>query len=308
MSDPQFPIYIPSKGRAKWCMTMRVLDELGVPYRVVVEEQERGAYVAALGADKVLTLDPEYQRAYDPFDTLGRTKSLGPGPARNFIWEHAKAEGAAWHWVADDNITAFLYRTRRGRVKVVDGTLFRLMEDFALRYKNVGMAGPNYHMFAPEQDKLYPFTLNTRIYSCNLIRNDLPFRWRGRYNEDTDLSLRMLKAGWCTILYNGFLQLKTGTQVVGGGNTAEFYAREGTGPKSVMLYTMHPDVTRVVNKWHRVHHHVDYSGFRSMRLLRRPDLPERSGAGEDALRLVSLDSGVSGRRSPEFWREAGVRK
>lgn len=33
-----------------------------------------------------------------------------------------------------------------------------------------------------------------RAFPCILIQNDIPFRWRGRYNEDTDLSLRALKA------------------------------------------------------------------------------------------------------------------
>ncbi len=79
-------------------------------------------------------------------------------------------------------------------------------KDFVLRYENIAMAGPNYFMFAPRKRKHPPFSLNTRIYSCNLIRNDLPFRWRARYNEDTDLSLRMLKAGWCTVLFYVFLK------------------------------------------------------------------------------------------------------
>jgi len=289
-------------------MTMRALDELGVPYHVVVEAPERDAYVAALGAHRVLVLDPEYQRQYDTFDDLGLSKSVGPGAARNFIWDHAIARGAEWHWVMDDNIRDFRYRTLAGRVCALDGTLFRLMEDFTLRYRNVGMTGPAYCMFVKEESKTPPFILNTRIYSCNLIRNDLPFRWRGRYNEDTDLSLRLLKAGWCTIQFCGYQQMKAGTQTVGGGNTAEFYSREGTAPKSRMLYAMHPDVTRIVRKFNRIHHQVDYSKFRSLRLLPRDDLPPPSGKGSDALRLIPLTEGVSRRRPREFWQQAGIVK
>ena len=105
------------------------------------------------------------------------------------------------------------------------------------------MSGPNYFMFASRKTAVPPFVTNTRIYSCNLIRNDVPFRWRGRYNEDTDLSLRMLKAGWCTIQFNAFLQFKMSTQTVKGGNTADFYAVEGTGAKSAMIVALHPDVS-----------------------------------------------------------------
>ena len=120
-------------------------------------------------------------------------------------------------------------------------------------------------------DKYPPFTCNTRIYSCNLIRNDVPFRWRGRYNEDTDLSLNMLKAGWCTIQFNAFLQEKITTQVVKGGNSAEFYDKEGTLEKSKMQIKVYPDVSRIVKRYGRVHHHVDYSSFRN-KLIRKKNI------------------------------------
>ena len=47
----------------------------------------------------------------------------------------------------------------------------KAMESFVLRYKNVVMAGPHYRMFMPARLKRAPFFLNTRIYSCNLIKN-----------------------------------------------------------------------------------------------------------------------------------------
>jgi hypothetical protein len=160
------------------------------------------------------------------------------------------------------------------------------MEDFVLRYENVAMAGPNYTMFAPSRNKFPPFITNTRIYSCNLIRNDVPFRWRGRYNEDTILSLDQLKAGWCTVQFYAFLQDKLNTQVLGGGNTAEFYAKEGTSPKSEMLKAVHPDVTRLVWKYGRHHHHVDYKRFKQP-LRRRPDA-EMVSPTASAMKLVRL--------------------
>ena len=98
-----------------------------------------------------------------------------------------------------------------------------------LRYKNVAMAGPQYKFFAPDRQKLPPFVRNTRIYSCNLIRNDLPFRWRGRHNEDTIKSLDVLKAGWCTILFNAFLQDKAPTLTIKGGNNTEKSSRGKVG-------------------------------------------------------------------------------
>ena len=169
----------------------------------------------------------------------------------------------------DDNIRVFYRFNRNSQIPVKDGTIFKAMEDFCLRYKNMAMAGPNYFMFASRKDKVAPLVFNTRIYSCNLIRNDVPFRLRGRLNEDTDLSLRMLKAGWCTVQFNAFLQKKMTTQMVKGGNTKEFYEKEGTLPKSKMQELVHPDVSKVVWKWRRWHHHVDYSGFKHIALVRK---------------------------------------
>jgi hypothetical protein len=216
----------------------------------------------------LLVLDKKFQDEYDTFDDIGYTKSKGPGPARNFIWEHSISEGFKWHWVMDDNIKLFARLHENQRIPVGDGFIFAAMEDFVQRYKNVGMAGPNYWMFAPSRTKHPPFTLNTRIYSCNLIRNDLPFRWRGRYNEDTDLSLNMLKAGWSTVQFNTFLQYKLTTQTLTGGNTEAFYAAEGTLPKSEMLVAMHPDITELVWRFRRWHHYVNYKVFDDLGLIR----------------------------------------
>ena len=248
-----------------------------MPYSIVVEEQEFDQYAAVIDKKKILVLDKVYQRDYDTFDDLGDSKSKGPGAARNFVWDHSIAAGHAWHWVMDDNIDGFFRLNRNLKVQAGNGVIFRCMEDFVLRYRNVAMAGPNYFMFASRKSAMPPFVLNTRIYSCNLIRNDVPFRWRGRYNEDTDLSLRMLKAKWVTVQFNAFLQRKMATQQVKGGNTKEFYAKDGTLPKSRMQVAMHPDVSKLVWKFGRWHHHVDYKPFKANKLIRRPDVEVAAG-------------------------------
>ena len=273
---PRYPIYVVSKGRWNERHTSGVLHEMGVPHFVVVEEDEAEAYRGAMPASAtVLVLDPAYRDTYDTCDEVVG-KSTGPGPARNFAWDHATAAGHARHWVMDDNIWGFWRYHRNTKSPVTSGAALAAMEHFVERYTNVAMAGPQYYMFVVQKSRLPPFVLNTRIYSCNLIRNDLPYRWRGRYNEDTDLSLRMLKDGWCTVQFNAFLQWKQPTQTVKGGNTAEFYAKEGTLPKSEMQVKLHPDVSRLVWKFGRWHHEVDYRPFRKNRLIRKPglDIPQ----------------------------------
>ena len=295
MHRPQFPLYIPSKGRADTRYTSRSLEEMDVPYFIIVEEQQYKDYAAVIDPKKILVLDKKYQDDYDTFDDLGDTKSKGPGAARNFAWDHSISNGHKWHWVMDDNIRRFYRLHNNRKIPLGDGTCFRAMEDFCLRYVNVAMAGPNYFMFAPRKQKNVPFTTNTRIYSCNLIRNDTPYRWRGRYNEDTDLSLRMLKDGWCTIQFNAFLQNKQNTQQNKGGNTEEFYAKDGTRPKSEMQVRMHPDVSRLTWRFGRIHHHVDYSPFKKNKLVKKPGIETPKGTNDYGMRLkrVNNDNGKS---------------
>jgi hypothetical protein len=291
-NNPQFPLFIPTKGRADSRLTAKVLEEMGVFYTVVVEEQEYDTYAEHIDKKKILVLDKKYQDNYDTCDELGNTKSKGPGPARNFIWDYSIKQGHKWHWVMDDNIKLFRRWNKNKRIKCYDGTPFKVMEDFCLRYKNIAMAGPNYSFFVIDKwgYKYGPFTVNTRIYSCNLIRNDVPFRWRGRYNEDTDLSLQMLKAGWCTVQFNVFLQEKTNTQVLKGGNTDAFYAKEGTVPKSQMQVKLHPDVSKLTWRYGRWHHHVNYNKFkRENRLILRDDVVIKQGVNDYGLTLKKMD-------------------
>lgn len=298
---PKFPLYIPSKGRADSRLTSKALTLMGVPHFIVVEPHEVDLYRKACAGSlaAVVELDLGYKARYELCDDLGLTKSTGPGPARNFIWDLSIASGHPWHWVMDDNIQAFYRFNRNAKIKCADGACFAAMEDFCLRYRNVAMAGPNYEMFAPSKSVQPPVAFNTRIYSCNLIRNDVPFRWRGRYNEDTILSLDMLKAGWCTVQFNAFLQKKRWTQEKKGGNTAEFYSKEGTLPKSKMQVAVHPDVSKLVWKFGRAHHHVDYSPFKTNRLVLRDGVERPSGVDDYSMTLRRASRAAPARKRPE---------
>ena len=89
----------------------------------------------------------------------------------------------------DDNINGFVRLHKKTKRRVLDGGMFRVCEEFVDRFKNVPVAGLQYRFFCDDKAAYPPFVLNTRIYSCLLIENSCPHRWRGRYNEDTILSL-----------------------------------------------------------------------------------------------------------------------
>lgn len=271
-SDTKYPIYVVSKGRYNPYYTSRFLTQMEVKHYVVVEPQEIKLYEQFVENEyaTILQLDMSYKDNYDTFDDLGDTKPKGVGGARNFCWEHSILNGHKWHWVMDDNTNeGFHYMNRNKKHKCRTGAMFQACERFVDRYDNIAIAGLNYTKFCLESNKSYAYVLNTRIYSYLLIRNDIPYRWRGRYNEDTDLSLRVLKDGWCTVQFNAFLAGKCTTQKIKGGNTDEFYSKEGTYPKSKMLEDMHPDVSKVVWKFNRWHHQVDYSGFKQQLKLKK---------------------------------------
>jgi hypothetical protein len=249
-AHPRYPIYVISKGRWESRYTVKALDRLGLKYHVVVEPQEYDHYAAVIDPDKLKVL---------PFSNLGQ----GSIPARNWVWEDSIARGAERHWILDDNIRDFYRWDNNLITKVTDGITFAKIEDFADRFTNVAMAGMNYFMFTVRKEgRRPPFTLNTRVYSCILLRNDLSHRWRGRYNEDTDLSLRFLKDGLCTVLVNAFPCDKLTTMTMKGGNTEDLYEIDnGRLLMAESLRDQHPDVCKVTRKWDRWQHHVDYSSF-----------------------------------------------
>lgn len=285
---PKFPVYIVSKGRHENGLTTRALQEMGVPHYIVVEAQEVDLYRSGRCFGELLVLPENYKTQYDLCDDLGMTKSTGPGPARNFCIDHSKALGFDRHWVMDDNIDAFHYLNRNEKYEVRTGATLKAAEDFVCRYSNVPVAGLNYYSFCKKTDKVPPYILNTRIYSCLLIDNNSGYRWRARYNEDTDLSLRVLKDGLCTIQFNVFLCGKITTQRMRGGNSADFYDEEGTLPKSQMLADLHPDVAKVVFKFNRWHHHVDYSPFKNNKLLKIVDTSFMQKVDNYGMELVRI--------------------
>lgn len=260
MTDSRYPICIPSKGRADCQKTGKALDIMGVGYRFFVEETEYETYCEQLGQENVVKL---------PFHDLGQ----GSIPARNFIWEWAKERGNKRHWTVDDNIVSFYRCTNNRRLQVYGGGYFQAMEDFVDRYENVVMCGPHDIAFVGDRSPSQtPFLLNSRVYSCILLDTSLPYRWRGLYNEDTDLSLRLLKKGYCTMLFRALCMDKPATagaveKALKGGNTDNVYNTDDRRLAfAESLRDLHPDCVKVVWKFNRWHHQVDYSLFAKNKL------------------------------------------
>ncbi len=206
----------------------------------------------------------------------------------------------------DDNIHRFYRLHHNKKIPVADGTCFRIIEQFCDRYTNIALAGINYQWLVKATDKVPPIYINTRIYSCLLIDTSLRLteglseeevketkgRWRGRYNEDTDLSLRAMKAGLCTVMFNAFLCGKASTMTMKGGNTDELYKDDGRLKMAQELVAQHPDVASVSRKFKRVQHHVDYRYFVAHnRMKRRSDYIAPCGVNDFGMTLVNKPIG-----------------
>lgn len=300
--NPEYPVYIISKGRWESRLTSKALEKMGVPYFIAVEPQEVEQYASVIDPAKILTL---------PFSNLGQ----GSIPARNFCWEHSIGLGAKRHWLLDDNIRGFYRLHENAKIPAETGAIFRATEAFCDRYTNIGKAGFQYDFFAWRRENYPPFIKNTRVYSCMLILNEVQHRWRGRYNEDTDLSLNMMKDGWATILLYAFLARKAATMTMKGGNTDQLYAgneygkqtegeekeKDGRWQMAEALRQQHPDVTKVTWKWGRWQHEVDYSSFRKNPLIRVPGYDIAPGVDDFGMILEEVPE--EERRKPKAPRE-----
>jgi hypothetical protein len=247
----KYPIYIISKGRAFNPLTAKNLESSGLDYYIAVEPQEENDYINALGKKRVLVL---------PFSNLG----VGSYPARNYCWEHAKNSGYKYHWLFDDNILFWMKWIDGKRRKIID---VKPAIDYVEKFvdnKNIDIGGfeePNFVVKVPKR----AFKINCHVYSAMLIKNELPYRWRLKYNEDVDLCLQVLHNGGTTASCVYYMANKVSTaDKMKGGNQDELY--KGNDPKkkllkAKMLEAVWPQYAKTVIRFNRYHHLVDWRVF-----------------------------------------------
>jgi hypothetical protein len=273
---PRYPLYVPSKGRADQCQTVKFLLRDQVPFFLVVEPQEQQLYGRTFPQASLLVLPDNDQ---------------GLIYARNWIKAHATAAGHARHWQIDDNIHKIKRRYQGKRIPCHAGMALAITEQFVDRYTNVAVAGLNYQMFLPPNQPMPPFYLNVHVYSCTLVRNSLPYGWRARYNDDTDLCLRVLADGWCTVLMNCFLIDKITTMVIKGGNTTDLYQGDGRLKMARSLERMWRGVVMTRRRFQRPQHVIKYAWQKfDTPLQRRTDLDwtQLEGSNEFGMQLTQV--------------------
>lgn len=247
-SEVKYPIYIVSKGRHQNPLTAKMLLKEKINFRIAVEPQEAHLYAQTIPEQNIFALE---------FSNLG----LGSFPARNACWEDSKKMGFKKHFIFDDNIHHFSRLNNGKRTHCSAVLALKSLESFTDRFENVAISGYNYRYFVTRSTRK-PFSINTHVYSGMLINNEIPFRWRLKYNEDVDLCLQALHSKWCTILLNAFLIDKVSTTVkMPGGNQTELYQNNDERKKmlkSKSLQLQWPQYVKVIERFGRPHHSVNW--------------------------------------------------
>lgn len=246
-----YPIYIISKGRYENPITAKSFINANIDFLIAVEPQEYDLYVKKLGEKRILKL---------PFSNLG----LGSYPARNYCWEHAKSNGYKYHWLFDDNIRGIAKWINGKKTQTNDIKSALTFIELYTKKNDIDINGFEYRYFVAKPPKK-PFKTNCHVYSALLIKNDLQYRWRLKYNEDIDLCLQVLHNGGSTASCVYYMINKTSTAAkMKGGNQTELYKDNDPKKnllKAKMLETVWPQYTKTVIRFGRHHHLINWKQF-----------------------------------------------
>jgi hypothetical protein len=295
--QPKYPIYVITKGRWEKTLTIDTLEEMDIDFNICVEPSEYDNYISnpKIDKNKVIKLPENFSE-----------RKQGGIPVRNFVWQHSIDNGHKKHWIIDDNIDGFFRWNENIQKRVKDGVVFRVMEDYSDMFKNLGLVSCQYASFVPGIDNGRGAVIrNTRTYSCILINTELldtrlEERWRGTYNEDTDLTLRVLSTGdLCTANFNSLLSGKQTTGTMKGGNTTTIYEfgedKEentkftGLQKKFDELKENWGDIIKFTNKKHkdgRPHHHISYTKLFKQPLILKDGIKREPKVNNYNMKLV----------------------
>lgn len=270
--NPEFPVFVPTKGRYDSLLTIKAFELIRVPYMAVIEKQEYPNYSKVIDKSKILVL---------PHQNKGLTVT------RNWIWDYAEKElKTDYFWTFDDNIRSFYRLHKNIKYRLDSGNFLYAIEQFSQRYSNLYISGMAYEMFAPRKRKHPPFIMNTRIYSNMFIKTKIPYRNRLFYNDDTDLCLQILKAGYCTCQFVAFLADKMHTMTVKGGMTDYYNKTNSRLEFAKELKNAHPDCVKITWKFGRWHHQVDYRPFKNNKLIRKIGIKIDPGVNNYGMKLI----------------------
>lgn len=292
-----YPIFIISYNRPNAnASTIANFIKFGVKINVVVHKEQLQDYKKYFNSPLVnwIVFDDEYKHKYETLSNVdSHEKNAGSGAERNFAWDCAKNAGYTAYWNFDDNMI-FIYQTKKltgsgksfERRHLNDPKLFKELfhkaEDFYDSYDNLfimELGESTYFGFRNTP------VINRRCYSALLINTAIPTQWRGRYNEDTIMSIDTLINGFCTIQTPILLKNKQSTRSAKGGNHALGNGKDdlknqvysdavnyefSSSLKSQMLVAVYPQYCYLKYRVGRIHHGYNEPAWASFKQQLHP--------------------------------------
>jgi hypothetical protein len=202
-------IYVPSKGRAGHAPTVDALTNEGLPFRLVVYEDEAKEYALAYPRAHMLLVSPEVK---------------GLGLKRRAIHRHALSHNYDWIWQIDDDIERLFERVDdKWAPTTYELTLPAIEQAWIGQPSVVSVGLDSRHVAYWHAEDVHQAKQGTFV----LMRVKGPWQYRQNHLwEDLDLTLQMLVSGHDTIKvrdwsYSAQAQAKGAT----GGCTADYNLR-----------------------------------------------------------------------------------
>jgi hypothetical protein len=177
----RYPIYVLSKGRAGTMTTGNLLS--GLPYYLVVEKEEAADY-AKHYPDATLLILPESNK--------------GAPYVRNFMKQHSKDNGDAYHWQLDDDIKTFSLRYNKKNNPHSAAEVFNVAESVVDLYANVEAASLMNDAYAFSASA--PVLANQFVNRAMLLKTN-DFQFQSNIIDDLDYALQILDSGACTLRF-----------------------------------------------------------------------------------------------------------
>lgn len=176
------PIYVPSKNRITGAKTLKLLQDSGLPYTLVVEPQDEQGYAEAFPQAELVVL-PENDRGL-PY-------------VRNFILKR----NTGWFWMLDDDIDGFYERVGTRMERIPAATALGMAENIIRKVPQAAQGALEYSQYAWSTKRNY--ALNSYCDVCVLIDAAKTFfhtfQEEATLKLDREFTLQLLNAGHFTV-------------------------------------------------------------------------------------------------------------
>jgi hypothetical protein len=151
---------------------------------------------------------------------------MGSTPMRNYILRYFKWYRKERVWLLDDNIKCYKRLYKTGKNIIEDIEIFTSIENYVMRYDNVGIASHNFNPEVREGGCRNIICKNGKCYSSMLIPLNNDIKFNHKHQEDNFISIEYVCKGYTNLCFNHILYDKNTSGDDGGGNTTFIYKKE----------------------------------------------------------------------------------